>query len=149
MSWLRFRIARTERIWLRVFFFFSIILTVPVGNAQIPADAPAPVEAWFYLGRQNESGAWAPASASFRMDSPRAPKRVTVLRDAVLVDNINPDTAGAAAQAANAGWTRVARRGAAVIALLEVVRQDSVGNGKLVWGKVRVPEERVELRASR
>ena len=111
--------------------------------------APAELEAWFYLGRQNEAGAWAPASASFRLDAPRAPKRVTVLRDAVLVDNINPDAAGAVAESANAGWTRVVLRGAAAIPLLEVVRQDSVGNGKLVWGKVRVPEGRVEVRASR
>lgn len=109
--------------------------------------APAEVEAWFYLGRLNEAGAWAPASRSFRADP--HPKRVTLLRDAVLVDNINPDPADAAVDPETAKWTRVVRRGPAAIPVLEVVRQDSIARGKLVWAKVRVPGERVEVRQYR
>ncbi len=115
-------------------------------SSGIPASgAPAEAEAWFYLGRQNESGAWAPASRSFRFDTQKEPKRVTVLRDAVLVDDINPDPAAAAGDPEAAKWTRVVRRGPAAIPLLDVVRQDSVGRGKLVWAKVRVPGERVQV----
>ena len=115
------------------------------GGERAIAEAIAPVEAWFYLGRRNDAGAWAPASGALRLDSAKEPKRVTVLRDAVLVDNINPDTPGAQGDSALAAWTRVVRRGPAAIAVMELVRQDSIGNGKLVWAKVRVPGERVEV----
>ncbi|MFM9970209.1 MAG: hypothetical protein ACKVQK_17605 [Burkholderiales bacterium] len=133
----------SRRIALIKHWVGVVLLISTQAMAQSPA-ATAEVEAWFYLGRQNESGAWAPVSASLRMDAPRAPKQVTVLRDAVLVDNINPDPAGAAGDPAMSAWTRVVRAGRTPIPLLEVVRQDSIGQGKLVWAKVRVPGERVE-----
>ena len=103
------------------------------------------VEAWLYLGRHNQAGSWAPPSRALRLDAAKDPKRVTVVRDAVLVDNIDKDTGGGDAEAAK--WTRVVRRGAEALPLMEVVRQDSVGDGKLVWGKVRVAASRVQVTA--
>ena len=103
----------------------------------------ADVEAWLYLGRHNQAGSWAPPSRALRLDAAKDPKRVTVVRDAVLVDNIDKDTGGGDAEAAK--WTRVVRRGAEALPLIDVVRQDSVGDGKLVWGKVRVAAARVEV----
>ena len=103
------------------------------------------VEAWFYLGRQNDAGSWAPASSAFHFDQAQAPKQVTVMRDAVLVDNINPDPSVAGGNTEAAKWVRVVRRGPAAIPVLELVRQDSIGQGKLVWGRVRVPDTRVDV----
>jgi hypothetical protein len=114
-------------------------------SANVFAQSSPAVEAWFYLGRQNEAGAWAPASPAFRLDQAGAPKLVTVIRDAVLVDNINPGPAASPADAEVSRWTRVARRGATAIPVLEVVRQDSIAQGKLVWARVRVPGDRVEV----
>ena len=145
MNIFRRGLAGIERHALLVSLGLLTMLALPASHAQAPADALAPVEAWFYLGRRNQTGAWAPVSGALRLDSARDPKRVTVLRDAVLVDNINPDPAGAAGDPAMSAWTRVVRRGPGAIALLELVRQDSIGNAKLVWAKVRVPGERVEV----
>jgi hypothetical protein len=114
-------------------------------SANVLAQSGAAVEAWFYLGRQNEAGAWAPASPAFRFDQGKAPKMVTVVWDAVLVDNINPDPAVAPTDPEAAKWTRVARRGPSAIPVLEMVRQESIGQGRLVWARVRVPGERVEV----
>ena len=111
------------------------------------AQGPKEVESWLYLGRHNEAGAWAPASGALRLDAPKAPKRVTVVRDAVLVDNIEADSGGGNPEAAR--WTRVVLRGSAALPLVDIARQDSVGQGRLVWGKVRVPEDRVEVRERR
>jgi hypothetical protein len=113
------------------------------GSTQVP------IEAWFYLGRVNEAGAWTPAARSLRLDSAKDPKRVTVVRDTVLVDRLDADPAAKPGDPALADWTRVVRRGSQPVPLLELVRHDSVGKGKLVWAKVRVPEERVEVRTWR
>ena len=140
-----FRCASTAIRRYLMLFALGLMLATPLGHAQAPADGAAPVEAWFYLGRQSETGAWAPQTGALRLDSAKNPKQVTVLRDVVLVDNINPDPAAENVDAEASAWTRVVRRGPGAIALLELVRQDSIGNGKLVWGKVRVPGERVEV----
>ena len=145
MNKVKLWLAYVQRHALAVTLVLLATLAAPVCHAQSPAVAAEPVDAWFYLGRQNEASAWAPATRSLRIDSAKDPKRVTVLRDAVLVDNINPDPAGAAGDPAMSEWTRVVRRGPAAIALLELARQDSIGNGKLIWAKVRVPGERVEV----
>lgn len=137
--------ANVRRNTMAMVLVLGMLPAVPVSRAQSPADAVAPVEAWFYLGRQNETGAWAPATRALRLDSAKDPTRVTVLRDAVLVDNINPDPATAAGDPEASAWTRVVRRGPGTIPLLELARQDSIGNGKLVWAKVRVPGERVAV----
>ena len=120
-------------------------VAIPAAHAQMAAQVVEPVEAWFYLGRQNEAGAWAPQARSLRLDSARDPKHVTVLRDTVLVDNINPAAAGGKGDSAMTEWTRVVRRGPDAITLEELVRQDSIANGKLVWAKVRVAADRVEV----
>ncbi len=120
-------------------------VSIPAAYAQVPAESAAPVEAWFYLGRQNEAGAWAPQARTLRLGSARDPKRVTVLGDTVLVDNINPAAAGGEGDSAMAEWTRVVRRGPGAITLEELVRQDSIANGKLVWARVRVAADRVEV----
>src|SRR5688572_551179 len=73
------------------------------------------VEAWLYLRRHNQAGSWAPPSRAVRLDAAKDPKRVTVVRDAVLVDNIDRDTGGGDAEAAK--WTRVVRRGAEALPL--------------------------------
>lgn len=129
---------------VRLLASVPLVLALTASALAQPAGATE-VEAWFYLGRQNDAGAWAPASSAFRFDRAQVPKQVTVLRDAVLVDNINPDPSLAGGNTEAAKWVRVARRGPAAIPVLELVRQDSIGQGKLVWGRVRVPDERVAV----
>jgi hypothetical protein len=103
------------------------------------------VEGWIYLGRVSADGEWAPQSD--RVESAKDPSlliagmQVSARQDVSLVDDISAEPNDQHVSTQSTSATALFLKPATAVKVLDIRKQDSVGNGKLVWARIKVSSD--------